>query len=506
VNIEDVGIPAEHRAGGILLHPTCLPGPYGIGDLGPAARRWIEWLAGSGCRLWQVLPLGPIGYGNSPYQGLSAFAGNHLLISPELLVAEGLISQAEIARPPDFPGGSVDYALVTSWKEGLLASAAKAYFRGAAPYLRDAFSRFCQVNENWLDDYALYRVSKRKHEGRPWSSWEAPLARREPQALDKARKQWADELAVERFTQFLFFHQWQAVRQEAHSSGIAIIGDLPIFLGHDSSDVWSHPEMFLLDDAFKPVVVAGVPPDYFSPTGQRWGNPLYSWPALRQSGYQWWIHRFRSMLETVDVVRMDHFRGYVAAWQIPAECPTAQVGEWVPTPGAELLAALQNALGKIPAIAEDLGVITPDVVALMEAFNLPGMKVLQFGFEGGPDNSALPHHYQRKCVAYTGTHDNNTSRAWFDSLPDEIRRFCSRYLGKHEGSIAWGMVRAIWSSVANWAIAPLQDFLGLGEEARFNLPGTIWGNWEWRLEPDQLTMEMARKIRELNYVFGRRHK
>jgi len=491
------------RSGGILLHPTSLPGPNGIGDLGPAALDWIDWLVEAGCRIWQVLPLGPTGYGDSPYQSFSSFAGNFLLISIDRLVEEGLLSSQDLDPRPDCPPNRVDYSLVMDYKERLLTLAMDNYHKGVARHLEDDFQSFCHAQSAWLEDFALFMALKKAHQDAPWTAWGRTLVRRQPEALARATEQWAEEIEAQRFRQFLFFRHWSAVRQRAATAAITIIGDIPIFTAHDSADVWANPEVFQLDEEGEPLMVGGVPPDYFSPTGQLWGNPVYRWDVLQTEGYRWWINRFKAVLEMVDVVRLDHFRGFEACWEIPADAPTAETGRWVPGPGASFLQALQQALGDLPIIAEDLGFITPEVTALRDKFDLPGMKILQFAFDGNPMHEFLPHNYPRHCVTYTGTHDNDTTMGWYESAPEPVRAFCRRYLASDGIDISWDMIRAVWASVAGWVLTPLQDVLGLGNEARMNLPGTTEGNWRWRVTEGQLTQALAAKLHNLSFIYGR---
>lgn len=493
------------RSSGILLHPTSFPGRYGIGDLGENAYRFIDFLADTGCKLWQVLPLGPTGYGDSPYQCFSAFAGNPYLVSPDLLLAEGLLTHDDFSDMPTWPHRRVDFGELYRWKPALLE---KAYTRlAAAPNtsLLTEFAAFRLTNAAWLEDFALFMALKEAHGGAPWNTWPSPLRTREPAALDKARTTLAARTSAVAFAQFLFFRQWEALRAYANSKGIRIIGDIPIFAALDSADVWSHPELFYLNKAGKPTVVAGVPPDYFSPTGQLWGNPLYRWSEHKKSGYAWWIARVHETLKLVDVVRIDHFRGFAGYWEIPGDAPTAQTGHWVKGPGAPLFNAIRKSLGAdetLPIIAEDLGVITPDVVELRDSQGLPGMKVLQFAFSG-PDNVFLPHHYQPNCVVYTGTHDNDTSIAWYATAPYHEQEFARRYLHVDGSDIAWSLIRAAWSSVAVFALAPLQDFLSLGTEARMNFPGTPAGNWTWRMGDGDLSDALRDRIRSINALYTR---
>jgi 4-alpha-glucanotransferase len=491
------------RAGGILLHPTSLPSAYGIGDLGGATQSWLDWLSSAGCSLWQVLPLGPTGYGDSPYQNFSAFAGNPLLIGLDGLIEEGLLKAVDISPIPDFPQERVDYGLAIAYHERLLTLASQRFRNGSAQHLTDAYRAFCREQAGWLDDFALFMALKNKHHGRPWIEWDPATANREPEALQAASTTLEPSIEDHRFRQFIFFQQWGRITRQAHDLGISIIGDIPIFVSHDSADVWARPELFHLDDAGMPTVVAGVPPDYFSPTGQRWGNPLYRWDLMRENGYDWWIKRFKAVLSCVDTVRLDHFRGFEAYWEVPADSPTAEIGRWVRGPGDGFLTIVRAALDDLPIIAEDLGLITPEVEALRDRFDLPGMKVLQFGFEGSMDHPFLPHNYPEHCVAYTGTHDNDTARGWYDAAGEAHRAFCRQYLSSDGSQIAMDMIRALWSSVATWVIAPLQDFLELGSEARMNYPGLPSGNWSWRYRSGELTEELADRVRTMNETSNR---
>ena len=491
------------RASGILLHPTCLPGPYGIGDLGQAAIQWIDWLADTGCKLWQVLPLGPTGYGDSPYQCFSAFAGNPYLISPDTLMQEDLLHPNDLVEQLHFAPGQVDFGVLIPWKLNLLERAFKRFLTGQSASLKQDFDVFCKENSAWLDDYALFMAIKESQGGGSWEGWPEPLRRREAGALANARSTLANAILRFSFYQFIFFRQWKTIHDHASQKGVEIIGDIPIFVASDSADVWSHQDLFFLDGDLKPTVVAGVPPDYFSPTGQLWGNPLYRWEAHKASGYKWWLERLRAILRTVDIVRIDHFRGFAGYWEIPAGNPTAEHGRWVPGPGADFFKEVQASLGDdLPIIAEDLGVITQDVVALRDGFSLPGMKILQFAFSG-PDNPFLPHSYPQNCVVYTGTHDNDTARGWYAQAPEPEKDFARRYFRIDGSNFTWDMIRAAWSSTGVFALAPLQDFLDLGSEARFNYPSRLGGNWEWRLTTDGLTDDLREKIRELNWLYKR---
>jgi 4-alpha-glucanotransferase len=490
------------RSSGVLLHPTSLPGPYGIGDLGPSAYRWVDFLSESGCKLWQVLPLGPTGYGDSPYQCFSAFAGNPYLISPELLINDQLLMLQDLKELPDFPADWVDYGTIFTWKPGLLDIAYFHFEQNGSDALRKEFNTFCKDNAAWLDDFILFMALKDTHQGGPWSSWAPAVRARKPEALTESRKELASEMSRHAFRQWLFFRQWQGLREYAHQKGVKIIGDIPIFVAYDSADAWSHPELFYFDSAGRPTVVAGVPPDYFSPTGQLWGNPLYRWDVHRASGYKWWIDRFRAILGMVDFVRLDHFRGFAGYWEVPGNAKTAERGRWVPGPGADFLNAIKFAFGDLPILAEDLGEITPDVIELRESFKLPGMKILQFGFSG-PDNPFLPHHHTENCVVYTGSHDNDTALGWYATAPEKEKEFYMRYLGRNGDDFAGDLIRAAWSSVAVMAIAPLQDILRLNTEARMNFPGKETGNWMWRMPDSTLSHDLKSWLSELNYIYQR---
>jgi len=490
------------RSGGILLHPTSLPGPYGIGDLGPQAYRFVDFLVDSGCKLWQVLPLGPTGYGDSPYQCFSAFAGNPFLVSPDFLLRDGLLTESDLADKPDFSASRVDFGLLIPWKLNLLQKAFNHY-QSKPDSLRAELDSFRVENSSWLDDYALFMALKDSYGGGAWNGWPDEVKKREAQAIANARESLASSVLRFSFYQFLFFRQWNALRKYANEKGIKIIGDIPIFVAGDSADVWSNPELFFLDEHGNPTVVAGVPPDVFSPTGQLWGNPLYRWDEHKRTGYAWWIERVKATLKMVDMIRLDHFRGFAGCYEIPAADGTAEHGQWKPGPGADLFRVIQSALkNDLPIIAEDLGLITPDVIAIREEFQLPGMKILQFGFSG-PDNPFLPHNYIQNCVAYTGTHDNDTSFGWLATTSKEEREFALRYLHSDGHDFAWDLIRAIWSSVAMFAVAPMQDVLSLGGEARMNYPSRLGGNWEWRMAGDDLNDLLAKKLQEINYLYQR---
>src|SRR5579864_6034040 len=488
----------DYRASGILLHVTSLPSAYGIGDLGPSAFAWIDRLYDAGQGWWQALPLGPTGYGNSPYQSLSSFAGNDLLISPECLIADGLLRSSDFEKR--FPSNVVDYEAVIPFKHRIFEKA-RTYFRaGERKDLRPAYEEFCAAQAHWLEDYALFRSLKEKFQDAYYLDWPAELVERRPYALAQARQELADRIDQVRFAQFLLLRQADRLREYARAKGVYLIGDLPFFVSPDSSDVWANPELFFLDEHRRPRFVAGVPPDYFSAQGQLWGNPVYNWDALHATGYGWCIDRLRALLDHVDVIRLDHFRGFAAAWHVPAGAPTAQSGQWVPGPGASFFQAVQTEVGHLPFIAEDLGLITPDVQALRGQFRLPGMRVLQFAFDGHADNPYLPHNFVHNTVAYTGTHDNATTRQWYEELPDYQRRNFWNYLKRAPGTsedAAPELMRLAWSSPAALAIAPLQDLLNLGSEARMNVPGRADGNWRWRVREDMLSPRALQWLQDL---------
>ncbi len=495
------------RSAGILLHPTSLPGSFGIGSLGAEARRFVDFLAAAGQSLWQVLPLGPTGYGDSPYQCFSAFAGNPLLIDLQQLVEEGDLEEADRAAaaggPPQFPTERVDYGAVIDTKTALLRRAAKRFRAQADPERRAAFDQFCTENAHWLDDYALFMAIKEAHGGAVWTDWEPPLAAREPEALDAARARHQDALFAQRYAQFQFHRQWTALKRAANDRGVRIIGDVPIFVAFDSADLWAHADLFHLDESLQPTVVAGVPPDYFSRTGQLWGNPLYRWDVMAARGFAWWLDRIRHALATVDILRLDHFRGFAAYWEVPAGQTTAEGGRWVDGPGAAFFQRLRDELGSLPLIAEDLGLITDDVIALRDQFDLPGMVVLQFAWTSDAANSYLPHNHRPNRVVYTGTHDNDTTVGWYASREGKEKTRIDRYLGPTEEPIHQSLIRTAYRSVCDLAVVPLQDVLGLGTEARMNTPGKEGGNWAWRVAEAELTEERATGLRELAGLYGR---
>jgi 4-alpha-glucanotransferase len=497
-----------------LLHPTSLPGDFGIGDLGGEAFRFVDFLVSSRQTYWQILPLGPTGYGDSPYQCYSAFAGNPLMISPEKLIEDALLTSADLSDVPEFIADIVDFGTVYDWKKQLLPKAFARFQQATSGDLDAEFETFCDENQFWLDDYALYRSIKARHEQKAWYEWPDALRLRDQRALQKVGEELFEEILAEKFYQFMFFRQWFAVKEYANRKQIKIIGDIPIFVALDSADVWCNQNNFKLNADGSAKFVAGVPPDYFSKTGQLWGNPVYDWDAMRQEKFRWWIARVHSSLETVDIVRIDHFRGFAATWEVPGEDETAENGRWVDVPGKEFFVELERSLEHLPFIAEDLGMITPDVKELLDIFEFPGMRILQFAFGSDAKNLDLPHNYVQNCVAYSGTHDNDTIVGWFNSLhdvnstsdPKELARerdFCLKYLGSDGSEIHWDFIRAVWASVADTAIAPMGDLLGIGSEGRMNLPATESGNWHWRMSMDAITESITDRLRELTEIYGR---
>ena len=484
----------SERSSGILLHPSSLPSRGGIGDLGPAAYEFVDWLAAGKQTLWQILPLQPVGCGNSPYSCTSAFAGNVLLISLERLAERGLVDGTRVGALPDGEA-PVDFDQVRKRKLPLLREAADNFLSSAKGDARRRYESFCHDNDWWLDDYALFSVLRERFSEQAWNTWPEEIARRHPEAMARLRAQLKAAIEREQFLQFAFFEQWTALRAYCADRGIRIIGDVSIFVSYDSADVWTCPELFQLKEDLSPRVVAGVPPDAFSETGQRWGNPLYDWEALRARGYDWWIGRMRWAIETCDIVRIDHFRGFEAYWEIPADEPTAVHGHWVQGPNASLFEALQAALGKLPLIAEDLGYITPQVQELRKSLEIPGMKILQFGFGNKGAHIYLPHKYERDCVVYTGTHDNDTIVGWWNTCatPEE-KQAASAYLGIGEEGVHWAFIRAALTSVANLAVIPVQDVLGLDSSARMNIPSESEGSWAWRLPVEGLKPDAAAKL------------
>lgn len=498
--------PPGYRASGVLLHITSLPSRYGIGDFGPEAISWIDALADGGQNWWQILPIGPPDVGNSPYTPLSTFACNPLLISPDGLIEEGLLRPEE-CKPPSYPEDRVDFANVIPFKQELLDIAWKRFAAGGFPGLSTALDAFSKTEARWLDDFALFVVLKRHFGGIRYVDWPKPFLMRDAATLDHVRIESSEELARVKWEQLLGFRQLSRLRQHAARRGVRLFGDIPIFVSAESADVWSHPDIFMLDESRRPRFVAGVPPDYFSATGQLWGNPVYDWAALKRTGYAWWIDRLRSLLGHHDVIRLDHFRGFSAAWHIPNGAPTAETGGWVDGPGADFFTELRQQLGGLPFVAEDLGTITDDVRQLLADFRFPKMGVLQFAFDCDETNAFLPHHAVQNMIAYTGTHDNDTSRGWYRELSQENRACFWRYVGcepRDESEVAEILVDLAWSSPAAVAIAPLQDFLNLGGEARMNLPGVADGNWAWRCTPEQMSRVSWERWRDLTIRSGRR--
>jgi 4-alpha-glucanotransferase len=488
------------RTAGVLLHPTSLPGRYGIGDLGDELVEFLDWAKSAGVGLWQLLPLNPPGYGNSPYGCHSSYAGNPLLISPQKLVRDGLLPA--LHDVPDFPDDRVDFDRVAPFKIELLRESWRYFNKHGREDHRYALERFEEDNA-WLPDWTLYAALKDRYAGARWMEWPHAIAIRDAAVIDATKKELAEEISYHKYVQFLFFRQWAGIREAADAHGIEIMGDVPIYVAADSADVWANRNLFQIDDNGEPTVVAGVPPDYFSETGQRWGNPLYRWDLLRQTKYRWWISRFRAALRFADVIRVDHFRGFEKYWEIPASEPTAIHGRWMPGPGRALFDAIRSAVGDLPIVAEDLGHITPEVNELRKALGVPGMKILQFAF-AKVNSPHLPHAYDPMTVVYTGTHDNDTARGWFENASPQERAHAEMYLGVNgEGPIEWALIRAAFTSVAQTAIVPVQDILGLGSEARMNRPGDGDDNWSWRYMPGALTREHAERLRGLAELTGR---
>ncbi|HEX9501881.1 MAG TPA: 4-alpha-glucanotransferase [Thermoanaerobaculia bacterium] len=490
------------RNAGVLMHPTSLPGRYGIGDFGDELIAFLDWARDAGMKIWQLLPLNPPGYGNSPYGCHSSYAGNPLVISPGGLVRDGLLPAHALDSVPKFPDDHVDFDGVAAFKNDLLRKSFQHFTKHARDDHNYAQKRF-QEDNKWLDDWAMYAALKKRHNDARWTDWPRPIAIRDSAAMTAAKKELATEIRYQKYIQFLFFRQWAAIREAADARGIDILGDVPIYVAGDSADVWANRELFQLDDNGEPTVVAGVPPDYFSETGQRWGNPLYRWDVLREKRYRWWVSRFRAALRFADIVRIDHFRGFAAYWEIPASEPTAIHGRWMPGPGRLLFDAVRAALGDLPLIAEDLGFITPEVHELRRAIGVPGMKILQFAF-AKVNSPHLPHCYEPMTVVYTGTHDNDTARGWYATATPEERQHVEEYLGiDGQGPIEWALIRAAFTSVAQTAVVPAQDILGLGSEARMNRPGDGDANWSWRCLPGALTAAHAARLRRLAEITGR---
>ncbi|NET47438.1 MAG: 4-alpha-glucanotransferase [Merismopedia sp. SIO2A8] len=494
------------RTSGILLHPTSFPGAFGVGDVGGAAYRFIDFLYTCKQSVWQVLPLGPTGHGNSPYMSYSSMAGNPILISLEKLAEQGWLSQEALERDrPSFSTDQADYEQAIPFKTALLTQAAQNFAANATDEQKAEFEAFCQERQGWLDDYALFMALKQAHDGQSWAQWDKAIAQRDSDAITEWQQKLAEPILHHKFWQFIFFTQWNALRHYANQRGISILGDMPIYVAHDSADVWASPENFQLDPKTgEPALMAGVPPDYFSATGQLWGNPIFNWEQIAEDQFQWWIRRVKGLLDYVDIMRIDHFRGFQAYWQVEQGETTAINGEWQEAPGEDMFKAIAAELGPLPIIAEDLGIITPEVEALRDQFEFPGMKILHFAFGSDPGNPYLPFNYTRNCIVYTGTHDNDTTVGWFNQLQDWERNSVVNFLGgiNPEG-IHWMLIRLALCSIANQAIFPLQDLMGLGSEARMNTPGVGTGNWAWRYDEALLTKEMGDRLSLLTTMYGR---
>ena len=496
----------DSRVSGILLHPTSLPSPFGIGDLGSSAYRFIDFLADADQQIWQILPLGPTGFGNSPYLAYSALAGNPLLISPEKLLGENLLTQEDLNQLSGYSLDRVDYDAVIATKLPLLKKAAAKFEQQANESDLEKFYQFCERHSDWLDDYALFMAIKEANEGKSWYQWSKPLASRQPEALTQTASELKDQVFLHKFMQYLFFTQWQELKHYANEKGISIFGDIPIYVAHDSADVWSHPEIFRLDDQTgEPTLMAGVPPDYFSSTGQLWGNPVYDWDELEKTDFHWWIRRVEAILEYVDIIRIDHFRGFEAYWAVAQGETTAMNGKWLKAPGEKFFELLKEKLGELPIVAEDLGVITPEVESLRDQFNFPGMKILHFAFDSDRDNAFLPYNYTTNCIVYTGTHDNDTTVGWFNSRDHHGQAQVVDYLGcLCNDGIHWALIRLAMGSVAKTAIFPFQDVLGLGTDTKMNTPSTSKGNWEWRCRQEAFNSELSGRLQYLTYLYGRK--
>ncbi len=489
------------RQSGLLLHPTSLPGPEGLGTLGTEARTFVDYLLAAGQSIWQILPLGPTGYGDCPYSAFSAFAGNPDLISLEQLVAVGDLKKSELP-PHHYPENQINFEHSRLIRRPLLQKAAESFFASTGTR-QQQYTEFCQQQATWLNDYSFFRAMRQAQNHKGWNDWPQEVRDRQEAALHHWGTTLSAEIACEKYLQFVFFEQWFALKNYANQKGIRILGDLPIFVAYDSADVWANRSLFQLDEQGKPLLVAGVPPDYFSKTGQIWGNPLYNWPQMATDGYHWWKARLQWSLQQCDLIRIDHFRGFDACWAVPASENTAINGNWQSGPGADFFSRMQQDLGDLPLIAEDLGVITPEVEQLRDSFNLPGMKILQFAFDSGPQNPYLPHHHPRNAVVYTGTHDNTTSLAWWQALDGRGKQVLRDYLDTPCREMPWPLIRCALASPARLSIIPLQDLFKLGGRARMNRPGTATGNWNWRLTPDQLDSDAAERLKQLCHRFDR---
>ncbi|MDJ0593889.1 MAG: 4-alpha-glucanotransferase [Pleurocapsa sp. MO_226.B13] len=495
----------DFRASGILLHPTSLPSRFGIGDLGENAYQFVDFLANSDQQVWQILPIGPTGFGNSPYLSYSALAGNPLLISPTILQQQELLTEEELNRLPEFPLDRVDFDRVIETKMPLLRRASDRFKSRLSGTEKAEFEHFCNRHSDWLSDYALFISLKQTYNNSSWNQWDADIASRQPQAMAKWATELADEIFFQKFVQYQFYCQWQNLKQYANQKGIQIFGDIPIYVAHDSVDVWAHRDIFRLDEETgEAELMAGVPPDYFSATGQLWGNPVYDWEELKRTDFKWWIRRIEGILEYVDIIRIDHFRGFQAYWAVPEGEDTAMKGTWLDAPGDEFFQLLEKQLGKLPIVAEDLGVITPEVEALRDKFNFPGMKILQFAFDSDRANGFLPYNYNRNCIVYTGTHDNNTTVGWFSERSPEAQARVVDYLGcLCNDGIHWALIRLALGSIGNTVVLPFQDILGLGTNAKMNTPSQASGNWEWRCRAEAFNEELSGRLRYLNYLYGR---
>ncbi len=494
------------RSAGILLHPTSLPSKYGIGDLGNDAFKFIDFLEKAGQKLWQVFPLGPTGYGDSPYQCFSAFAGNPNIISPDKLKEEGLLSDTDLADIPEHNPHKIDYGQIIEYKKSLLRKAFLKFKVNLKTFEKN-FDSFCSEHSEWLEDFAFFMAAKDAHGGIVWKDWDKGLVHRDYKVMKEWKEKLSDDILFHKFVQFEFFKQWQAVKDYANSKGIYIIGDMPIFIAYDSADLWANKKLFTVDEDGNLLTVAGVPPDYFSPTGQLWGNPLYKWKEMEKDDFLWWRKRFANLFKLVDIVRIDHFRGFEAYWEIPGNAPTAETGRWVKAPGEKLFNSVLKHLGDVPILAEDLGVITPEVEALRDMFNFPGMKILQFAFGTGMETKFLPHNYVQNCVVYTGSHDNDTTRAYFEKAKQDknsdIYEHMQKYLNYFGDDVVYELIRLSYASVANLVIIPMQDILNLGGDARMNFPGKLGGNWTWRFTWNQIDDNLHLKYYGLAQLYER---
>ncbi|SHJ64271.1 4-alpha-glucanotransferase [Anaerobranca californiensis DSM 14826] len=491
------------RSSGILLHPTSLPSPHGIGDLGKGAYDFVDFLVASKQKLWQILPLGPTGFGDSPYQCFSAFAGNPLLISLDKLVQQGFLKEEDINPPKKFDDNHVEFGEVINFKFSVYKKAYNNFKKYATKVEKGKYENYCHNQREWLEDYALFMALKEYHKGAVWNTWDKSIAKREASALEYWQEKLKEEIGFQKFIQYIFYEQWMDLKSYANKNFIEVIGDIPIFVAFDSADVWSRPELFCLDEKGYPTEVAGVPPDYFSLTGQLWGNPLYNWDKMQEDDYRWWIDRFKVTLQLVDIVRLDHFRGFEAYWAVPYGEKTAVNGTWRKGPGADLFSSIEKALGKLPIIAEDLGFITKEVHQIREQFNFPGMKILQFAFDSKEESDVIPHKYEKNSVVYTGTHDNDTILGWFEKASPQDREYALKYAKSDGKDISWDIIQLALSTVCNIAIIPLQDLLSLGAEGRMNIPGTTSGNWTWRFKEGDLTENIAQRLATLTKLYGR---